>query len=174
MPDFFNQQQQQQALPWMMQQIPTPTIPQNFVTPQQQGNFVGAGSMDPNADQFSSQVPQTNQQFGSEFGPRPGGDLGGWNGANVNSGQQNGQGNWLNDGTMKGIGSTMQGLGALGGIGLGFMQLKDLRKTREQTQANFEKTYAAQRDSVNEDRKKRNDYRRRMSGSDAYQSKMLA
>ncbi len=151
----------QQAFPGMPQ---TQAQSQPIVPPAVPQTFFGSGSMNPQPTSFTGyQAPQAGQQFSGQ-------DIGAINAG----GQQGGGSNWFNDGTMQGVGSAMQGLGALGGIGLGFMQLKDLKKAREQSQANFEKNYAAQKDSVNEDRAKRNNYARRMSGNKGYQAKMLA
>ena len=149
---FFGQQEQQQALPWMQQPQPQPIVPQ-----MNTGSFVGAGSINPQATSFTGyQDPTAGQQFS---GATPGE-----------------QGNWFNDGTMQGIGSTMQGLGALGGIGMGFMQLRDLRKAREQSQANFERNYAAQRTTTNNEIARKNEARRKMgsgSGNIPFKAKLV-
>ena len=145
---------QRQKVPFFQQQQQQAPPPTNFVEMQSQ--------------------PQ--QIFGGEFGARQGGDFAGWNGVQGSDaiGTTGGDSNWFNDGTIGAIGAGLQGVGSIAGIGLGFAQLSDLRKAREQSQANFEKNYAAQRDSVNEDRSRRNFSRAKKSTGPSYQAKMLA
>ncbi len=68
--------------------------------------------------------------------------------------------NWFNSDTMKGIGSAAGGLSSLAGIGMGFMQLRELKKSREQSQDNWNKNYESQRTLTNNEIRRHNENRR--------------